>query len=171
MCRLKCFKYIVCVIAVVLLASFEGKAQRVAVSTDVLQWATVSANLGFEIAVSQHNAFAFSASVCPVQVSERLSVSHISVSPEYKYWFNMPFYGHYAGADLLYSSYDMSGSLYERTGNLLAACANYGYSFIIGRRWNIVPHVGAGIGVDFGEKVSIVPLVLKLGVNIQLVIK
>ena len=171
MCRLKCFKYIVCLVTVVLLASHEGKAQRAAVTTDVLQWAAVSPNVGFEVAVSQHNAFVFSASVCPVQVSDRLSVSHISISPEYRYWFKMPFYGHYAGADLLYSSYDISGSLYQRAGNLLAACADYGYSFIIGRRWNIVPHAGAGIGVDFGDKVSFIPLVVKIGINIQLVVK
>ena len=164
-------KYFVCLVTVVLLGSFEGKAQRAAVSTDMLQWALVSPNLGFEIALSQHNAFAFSASACPVKVSDRLSVTHVTVSPEYKYWFKMPFFGHYAGADLLYSSYEVGGSLYARTGNLLAACANYGYSFIIGRRWNIVPHAGAGIGVDFGEKTSFVPLVIKLGINIQLVVK
>ena len=171
MCRLKCFKYIVCVIAVVLLASFEGKAQRAAVSTDVLQWATVSANLGFEIAVSQHNAFAFSASVCPVQVSERLSVSHISVSPEYKYWFNMPFYGHYAGADILYTSYKVRKDDNGMSGNLVAACANYGYSLILGKRWNMVPHAGVGVGVNFGEKTSFVPFILRVGINFQFVVK
>ncbi len=164
-------KYLVCVVAAVLMSSHSVKAQRMAVSTDLLQWAVVSPNVGFEMALSQHHAFAFSASTCPVKVSDRLSVTHLSVSPEYKYWFRMPFYGHYAGADLFYSSYEIGGSLYSRSGNLVAACANYGYSFIIGRRWNIVPHVGAGIGVDFGEKASIVPLVLKLGVNIQLVVK
>jgi hypothetical protein len=161
----------VCLIAVVLLASFESKAQRATVSTDLLQWALVSPNLGFEVAFSQHHAFAFSASTCPVKVSDRLSVTHLSVTPEYKYWFRMPYFGHYAGADLLYSSYEIGGSLYARAGNLIAACANYGYSFILNKRWNIVPHMGAGVGVDLGESAKFIPLVAKIGVNIQFVVK
>lgn len=169
--RTKTVRYIVCVVVAILLSSFCGKAQRVAVSTDVVQWATVSPNLGFEVALSQHHAFAFSASTCPVKVSDRLSVTHLSVLPEYRYWFRMPFYGHYTGANLIYSSYDIGGSRYVRTGNLIAACANYGYSFIIGRRWNIIPHAGLGIGVDVSDKASFIPLVAKIGVNIQMVVK
>lgn len=169
--RKKTVRYIVCVVMAILLSSFCGKAQRVAVSTDVVQWATVSPNLGFEVALSQHHAFAFSASTCPVKVSDRLSVTHLSVLPEYRYWFRMPFYGHYTGANLIYSSYDIGGSRYVRTGNLIAACANYGYSFIIGRRWNIIPHAGLGIGVDVSDKTSFIPLVAKIGVNIQMVVK
>lgn len=169
--RTKTVRYIVCVVVAILLSSFCGKAQRVAVSTDVVQWATVSPNLGFEVALSQHHAFAFSASTCPVKVSDRLSVTHLSVLPEYRYWFRMPFYGHYTGANLIYSSYDIGGSRYVRTGNLIAACANYGYSFIIGRRWNIIPHAGLGIGVDVSDKTSFIPLVARIGVNIQMVVK
>ena len=169
--RTKTVRYIVCVVVAILMSSFCGKAQRVAISTDVVQWALVSPNLGFEVALSQHHAFAFSASTCPVKVSDRLSVTHLSVLPEYKYWFRMPFYGHYAGANLIYSSYDIGGSRYVRTGNLIAACANYGYSFIIGRRWNIIPHAGLGIGVDVSDKTSFIPLVAKIGVNIQMVVK
>lgn len=171
MSRIKALKYIVCVVAVILLSSFEGKAQRLAVSTDLVHWAVLSPNIGFEIALSQHHAFAFSASTCPVKVSDRLSVTHLSVLPEYRYWFRMPFYGHYTGANLIYSSYDIGGSRYVRTGNLIAACANYGYSFILGRRWNVIPHAGLGIGVDVSDKTSFVPLVAKIGVNIQIVVK
>ena len=167
----KAWKYLVCMMAAALLSAQYVRAQRVAVSTDMLQWALVSPNLGFEIALSRHHAFAFSASTCPVKVSDRLSVSHLSVRPEYKYWLRMPYYGHYVGADMLYSSYEIGGSLYTRAGNLVAAGVNYGYSFIIGRRWNVVPHVGVGIGVDVGETTSFVPLVPRVGVNIQMVVK
>lgn len=164
-------KYLLMAIAVLLVAVQEGKAQRIAMSTDALQWALISPNLGLEVAVSQHHALAFSASTCPVKISDRLSVTHLSVSPQYKYWFRMPFYGHYVGASMLYSSYDLSLGKTARTGNLLAACADYGYSLIIGRRWNLVPHVGLGLGVDLGEQTRFVPLVAKIGINIQLVVK
>ena len=168
---MKVLKYVVCIVAVLFVSAYEGKAQKVAVHTDALQYVLVSPNLGFEVAISQHHAFAFSASTCPVKVSDRLSVTHLSVIPEYKYWFRMPFYGHYTGASVIYSSYDIGGSRYVRTGNLIAACADYGYSFIIGRRWNLVPHLGLGVGMDVGKKTSFVPVVAKIGVNIQMVVK
>lgn len=166
----KVLKYLLCVLAVLFVSSYEGKAQRIAMSTDLVQWALVSPNLGFEIAMSQHHAFSFSASTCPVKVSDRLSVTHLTILPEYRYWLRMPFFGHYVGGGIVYSSYDISGSRYERTGNLVGAGANYGYSFILSRRWNIVPHAGIGVGTDIGNDVSVIPLV-KIGVNIQMVIK
>lgn len=164
-------KYVVCVVTAVLLFSIDGKAQRMAVSTDALQWAIISPNVSLDVVASQHHAFSLSASMCPVEVSKRLSVTHLSVTPEYKYWFRMPFYGHYAGADLLYSSYEIDGTRYQRSGNLIAACATYGYSMIINKRLNLVPHVAAGIGVDMGESAEFIPIVAKIGVNIQIVVK
>ena len=164
-------RYIVCVITAVLFSTLCAKAQRFAVHTDALQWAIVSPNVGFEVALAQHHAFSFSASTSPVKLSESASLTHLSVEPQYKYWFNMPFYGHYAGASMLYSSYDINAGKFVRTGNLFAACATYGYSLIIGRRWNLVPHAGIGIGVETGAKTAFVPLVAKVGINIQLMVK
>lgn len=156
---------------VVLLLAFEGKAQRISVSSDVLKWATLSPNVGVELAFSRHHAFSFSAAACPFRVSDRLSITHLTVIPEYKYWLNMPFYGHYLGANLLYSSYKATGSRHSGSGNIIAACANYGYSFILGDRWNVAPFVGLGVGADIGQNTRFIPLVARIGINIQLVVK
>ena len=171
MFRIRFCKLAVCVIMACLVFSHEGKAQRFAVSTDALQWGLVSPNLGFEAAIAQHHGLSFSASAAPFRISDGFSFRHLTVAPEYKYWFNMPFYGHYAGASVLYSSYDIHAGKIARTGNLIAACATYGYSLIIGRRWNLVPHAGIGVGIDAGAKTAFVPLVAKLGINIQLMVK
>jgi hypothetical protein len=167
----KYFKYVLCVIAVVFGLSYEGKAQRLAVNTDALHWATLSPDLGFELVISRHNSIGISATGCPFNVSDKFTFNHLSISPEYKYWFEMPFFGHYAGADLLYTSYNVSNSKGGMTGSLLAACANYGYSLILGKRWNLVPHAGVGVGVNFGEHTSFVPFVLRVGINFQFVVK
>ena len=171
MYRFKLLKGFLCVIVALLLSSFDGKAQRFAASTDMLQWAMVSPNAELDMVLSEHHSFSVSASICPVEVSKSLSITHLSVAPEYKYWFRMPFYGHYAGADLLYSSYEIDGTRYQRTGNLIAACATYGYSLILSKRFNLVPHVAAGFGVDLGEETRFVPLVARIGINIQIVVK
>ena len=164
-------RYVTCLITVFLFSTLGVKAQRFAVHTDVVQWAILSPNVSFEMALEQHHSVSFSASACPWEVSDLASVTHLSIEPQYKYWFKMPFYGHYAGASLLYSSYDLNLGKIARTGNLLAACADYGYSLILGRRWNLVPHVGLGLGVDLGKQTRFVPLVAKIGINIQLVVK
>ena len=164
-------KKLLCVAVVILLLAFEGNAQRIAVSSDVLKWATLSPNVGVELAFSRHHAFSFSAATCPFRASDRLSVTHLTVIPEYKYWLNMPFYGHYVGANLLYSSYKATGSSYSGSGNIIAACADYGYSFILGKRWNIVPFAGLGMGADIGENSRFIPFIARIGVNIQLVVK
>ena len=164
-------KMLLCALVALFCFSWSGRAQRIAISSDAVKWAALSPNLGFEIALSQHHAFSLSAATCPVKVSDALSVTHITVIPEYKYWLRMPFYGHYMGANLLYSSYEAAGSRYSGAGNIVAACVNYGYSFIINSRWNVVPFAGVGIGVDVADKTSFIPLVARIGVNFQLVVK
>ena len=163
----------IAMIALALFLSEEAKAQRVAVSTNTLEWLTLSPNLSFDVAFAQHHAFSMSASASPSawKYSDNLFVSHISISPEYKYWFRMPFYGHFMGANLLYSSYAFSLGTFDRIADVFAAGVTYGYSLILGKRWNIVPVIGLGAGVEMGDKIKVVPAITKFGINIQLMVK
>ena len=159
------------VVLLVFISQEEVKAQRFAVSTNALEWLTLSPNLSFDMAFSQHHAFSMSASASPWKISDNLRLQHITVSPEYRYWFRMPFYGHFMGANLIYSSYDFSLGGFDRRNDLLAAGVTYGHSLMLGKRWNIVPVIGLGAGVEVADKVRVVPAVTRLGVNIQLVVK
>ena len=159
------------VVLLVFISQEEVKAQRFAVSTNALEWLTLSPNLSFDLAFSQHHAFSMSASASPWKISDNLHLQHITVSPEYRYWFRMPFYGHFMGANLIYSAYDFSLGGFDRRNDLLAAGVTYGYSLMLGKRWNIVPVIGLGAGVEVADKVRVVPAVTRLGVNIQLVVK
>ena len=164
-------RYVICVVFALTLCSQKMSAQRFAVSTDLVQWALVSPNATLEMTMAQHHAFAISASVAPWMPSEKFSISHLTFAPEYKYWFEMPYYGHYSGCNLLYSAYAFSGTKSKyRRGSLVAACANYGYSVLLSKRWNFVPFVGLGVGMNFGETNSVVP-VARIGLNFQLVVK
>ena len=170
MVKLGTIRYIICVAAVFFCCAFGANAQRFAVNTDVVQWALVSPNVGFEVSLEQHHTLGFSASVAPFKIMEKASLRHLSIEPQYKYWFRMPYFGHYVGASMIYSSYDIAFGNFARKGNLVAATGNYGYSIILGRRWNLVPHLGLGAGYDLGENKGIVPFA-KIGINIQLVVK
>ena len=162
---------LVMVTGLLLLSSGEAKAQRIAVSTNGLEWLTLSPNASFDVAFTQHHAFSMSVSTQPWRLSQNFFMSHITISPEYRYWFRMPFYRSFLGANLTYSGYDLSLFGFDRKGELFAAGVTYGYSFLMGKRWNLVPFLGAGVGMELTEKVSFIPVIARLGLNIQLVVK
>ncbi len=161
------------VLALILIAlPKECKAQRLAVSTNAVYWGILSPNMNVEFALGRHSTISMEAAAAPWNINNRYSISHITVTPDYKYWFTMPFFGHFTGANLLYSSYRRIKDSQEKTGNIVALGATYGYAFIINRRFNIVPTIGLGAGVDFSEdKCRIVPVPTRIGVNFQFVIK
>lgn len=162
------------VASILLLCLFSSncKAQRLAVHTNAVSWGVLSPNLGIELALSRHSSVSIEASALPWNINDKYSVSHITVSPDYKYWFTMPFFGHFAGINALYSSYNQIKQGTEKTGNLVALGATYGYAFLLNRRWNIVPTIGLGGGLDLSDNsCKFVAVPTRIGVNIQMVIK
>jgi len=162
--------YILVVLMGLLASVSESKAQRIAVSTNAVGWLALSPNVGLDLSVARHHTLAMSVSASPWKIGQGLYLNHITVSPEYKYWFSMPYSGHYLGGGLMYSSYDIAAGSFAAKGNLVAACVNYGYSMIIGTRWNLVPFVGLGAGVNVAEKAGFAPAA-RLGLNIQVLLR
>ena len=158
--------------AICIIASLNCNAQRLAVSTNAVYWAMLSPNLNVEVAFSRHSSVSIEAAALPWNINDKNSIAHITVSPDYKYWFTMPFFGHYAGVNALYSSYQQVKESETKTGNIIALGANYGYAFLFNRRFNVVPNIGIGAGYDFRDgqrKFVIVPT--RIGINLQMVIK
>lgn len=152
--------------------SIKSNAQRVAISTNLMEYLILSPNIEVECALTQHHAAAISVSAAPWRVNRKYSISHISISPEYKYWFKMPFYGQYVGADIEYNSYDVYWKSTGYDGHLLSGGVTYGWSFIIDKKWNLVPNIGVGVGADFHPgSIKFVPLVAKIGLNLQMLIR
>ena len=158
------------VIGLLLLHSEESKAQRLAVSTNALEWLTVSPNISLDVILAQNHSLTFSASSSPWKLTPNVYLKHFTISPEYKYWFDMPLYKSYLGGKLLYSSYDLGVNSFLQKGHLVGALVDYGYSFIFSKRFNLVPTVGLGAGYNIGDKSMFVPLI-SLGLNAQIVLK
>ena len=162
------------VASILLLCLFSSncKAQRLAVHTNAVSWGVLSPNIGIELALSRHSSVSIEASALPWNINDKYSVSHITVSPDYKYWFTMPFFGHFAGANILYSTYERVINSKSTVGKMVAAGAKYGYSLILSKRWNLVPTVGVGVGINrVNGKNEFLIIPTKIGVNIQMVVR
>lgn len=168
--RFKTYWIAVIVASLFLLHCEESKAQRLALSTNALEWLTVSPNVSVDLVFAQHHSFSVSASASPWKLTPNLYLKHFTISPEYKYWLTMPLYKSYIGGKVVYSSYDLGVKDFCRKGNLVGVLVDYGYSFILSKRFNLVPTAGLGVGYNIGGNTKLVPMV-SLGLNAQIVLK
>ncbi len=125
-----------------------GFSQRVALTCDALKLPMFTANVGADIALAEHITLDIEASFNPMKkyFSEKISLHHLSLSPEVRYWFKRPFYSHYVGANMLCSSYDIVLGDKYRDGMVIALGLGYGCSIMLNDRWSLVPSVGLGLG-------------------------
>ena len=155
-------------LAVIFLLSFAGNAyaQKVAVKTNALYWATTTPNVGLEFAVAPRWTIEVAGGYNPwtLNEEENIKAKHFLVTPEVKYWFCEAFQGHYIGINGNYTQFNVCGIYvpdvfykYSQGGNLLddlqyarsqgwaaGAGLNYGYAFPISRRWNMEFTLGLG---------------------------
>lgn len=155
-------------LAVLFLLVFAGSAsaQKVAVKTNALYWATATPNVGLEFTVAPRWTVEFAGGYNPwtLDKEENIKAKHFLVTPEVRYWFCEAFQGHYIGINGNYTQFNVSGIYipdvfykHSQTGKLLddfqyarsqgwaaGAGLNYGYAFPISRRWNMEFTIGLG---------------------------
>ena len=136
-CRKICF-ILLC------LFSINGYAQKLALKTNLVQWATVSPNLGAEFVLSNHLWLDLSASFNVWFPGSSLDLKHVLVQPELRYWFGRPMSRHYLGATAFYTSYDALLKRKYYYGDAVAAGVTYGYAVVINKHWNFEASVGIG---------------------------
>lgn len=179
-------------IAVAFFAVMTAEAQRVALKTNALYWATLTPNLSAEFRMSRHFSLNLDASFNPglesvtkTFLKDNTTTELATFSPEVRYWFSArPQAGHFVGAMALGSIYKIGykGNIHE--GDALGAGLTYGYSFVIHRRWSIEATAGLGIvhlrerkyptgwekPADFTDKrTTFAPL--KLGLSVVYILK
>ncbi len=134
------------VLTLLLVLSFgPAAAQRTAVKTNALGWATLSPNVGVEFCLSDRMSLAIDGSFNPWEI-KGYTYKHFKVTPELRYWFSRPLYGHYLGLNAIAMTYkiDMFDRYYN--GELIGVGLGYGYSFVLGKHWNLETSVGVGYG-------------------------
>lgn len=155
-------------LAVVFLTVFaaESSAQKFAVKTNSLYWATATPNLGLEVAIAPRWTFELAGGYNPwtFNEEENIKARHFLVTPEFRYWFCEAFQGHFIGINGNYTQFNVSGIWipdvfykysdggyilddlqYARSqGWAVGAGLTYGYAWTIGRRWNMEFTLGLG---------------------------
>lgn len=142
------------------LSAQVGKAQEVAVKTNLLYDATLTVNLGAEIQIAPRWSVDLSGNFNAWSFSEGKRWKHWLVQPELRYWLCEPFGGHFFAFHAIGGQYNV-GKLDLGDLNILGMNLSnlgtrryqgwfgglglgYGYSWIISKHFNIEPEIGIG---------------------------
>ena len=145
-------------ILLVAIVGFVGKAdaQKVALKTNALYWATTTPNLGIELGLGERATLDLSSGYNPFTLNSELNkkIKHWSIVPEFRYWFCESFQGHYVGVHTGYAFYNIGGvniptmgeesKLNRYQGWATGLGVAYGYTWILGERWNLEASLGLG---------------------------
>lgn len=151
-----------------MILAFTGSAsaQKVAVKTNSLYWATATPNAGFEFAMGDRWTFEIAGGYNPWTLNKENNIKgkHFLVTPEVRYWFCESFQGHFIGINGNYTQFNVGGILipeafykveslgyflddlqhYRSQGWAAGAGITYGYAWPISRRWNMEVTLGLG---------------------------
>lgn len=160
-------------------------AQRLAVSTNLLEDVIATPNVGVDIVLTDRQSISFDASFAPYTLSRVFSNRCMTFRAGYKYWFNQAFYSHYVGVDVVASSNDLRMGQWNPRREYIGVGVGYGYSLILSKRLNIVPNIGIGIaygnryegydhmdgtqGVQAVATPCVMPILTRCGVTLQYV--
>ena len=142
-----------------LLAVSKAEAQSMSLGNNLIYDAWLTPNLTVGVSAGQHWSVALTAGYRPWPTSDETSRKwrHLLLSPELRYWTDSVSVRHFFGANIIYSHFNVAGirfplGMYKsvrderRQGDLVAIGAFYGYSWPLGRHWNLEALIGAAVG-------------------------
>ena len=134
-------------------------AQQVTISNNLLYDATLTPNLRVGVRLAPQWSMGLTAGYRPWPTSDEATrkYRHLLVSPSLRYWTDSVNVHHFFGVNLIYSHYNVGGITFpfgmyksvrdeRREGDLGALGVFYGYSWPLGRYWNIEALIGAAVG-------------------------
>lgn len=134
------------------------KAQDVAIKTNLLYDALLTADLGVEVGLAPQWSAELTGNLNAWTINDR-RWKQWNVQPELRYWFCRAFAGHFVGAHLIGGQYNF-GHLpfgfsflgtdfsklkdYRFQGWMAGAGVAYGYTWLLNRHWSIEAEIGIG---------------------------
>lgn len=151
-------RYIFAAIAVGLFFTQALNGRETALKTNLLYDATATVNLGLEQAVAPKWSIDLSANLNAWNMHKGARWKHWLVQPEARYWFCQALDGHFLAAHLVGGQYnigswtdgglwgikskDLAANRYQ--GWFAGAGIGYGYSWALGRHWNLEAEIAVG---------------------------
>ena len=142
-----------------LLFACNARAQKVAVKTNIFYDVSAIVNAGIELGLSDKWTLDLSGSFNGWSTSGEKKWKHWMVQPEVRYWLCDKFSGHFFGFHLHGGQYNIGGlkngirlfgtdfsqlTDYRYQGWFAGTGIGYGYSWILGRHWNLEAEIGLG---------------------------
>ena len=134
-------------------------AQKVTISNNLLYDIWLTPNLRVGLRLSPHWSMGLTAGYRPWPTDDNTSRKwkHLLLSPDLRYWTDSVGVHHFFGVNLIYSHYNVADVKFpfglwkavrdeRRQGDLGAIGLFYGYSWPLGRYWNLETHIGAAVG-------------------------
>ena len=111
------------VVAAILMiaAGTSANAQRIAVTTNLLEDAFLTPNIGIDVIVADRQSLTFDTSIAPFKATEFLHNKCMTLRAGYKYWFEQALYGHYIGVDAVATSSDLRIGRYNSRDQYIGA--------------------------------------------------
>ena len=129
-------------------------SQTVAVKSNLPYMATGSLNVGLEVGLTDKLTLDLNYGINPFVFKDNQKLRHWLVEPEVRYWFCERFYGHFMGLHIGALEYNVSrvkvptiknSQNYRYEGWAALGGISYGYSWILGGRWNMEATLGLGV--------------------------
>ena len=142
-----------------LLFVYNAKAQKIAGKTNIIYDVSATVNVGLELSLSDKWTLDMSGNFNGWSTSGEKKWKHWMVQPEARYWLCDKFSGHFFGFHLHGGQYNIGGlkngiqflgtdfsqlTDYRYQGWFAGAGIGYGYSWILGRHWNLEAEIGLG---------------------------
>ena len=152
-------KFYIGVVILFLTFCQQAVAQQVTISNNLLYDAWLTPNLRVGLRLAPHWSMGVTGGYRPWPSDDNTSRKwrHLLISPDVRYWTDSVNVHHFFGVNLIYSHYNLAElklpfGLYKglrherRQGDLGALGVFYGYSWPLGRHWNIEAAIGAVVG-------------------------
>lgn len=121
-----------------------AEAQRVALKTNALYWATLSPNIGAEFRLSRHFTTEIDMMCNPNKIGN-LKLHFIGVEGEGRYWFSRTMIRNFIGIMAEGISHDLTIKKTNHYGDVWALGLTYGHVWAISKRFNFEASFGAGL--------------------------
>lgn len=151
-------KKILAITACLLMIGIQSKGQLLSLKTNLLNWGMCAPNLSLELVTGERHSFAVSGSYIPKLYQK--SFKGWMLMPEYRFWLSgRPLVRTYLGVAAFGGNYDDQSGLIMKGraqhGSYAGLAATGGYSFYLGKRWNLELTAGVGLALAHRELYSV----------------